>query len=312
MYNLEDIKTKLEMIITTENIKYNEPMKKHTSMKVGGNADIFIEIDNVDKLKEILQIEQIYKKIIPITIIGNGTNIIVKDEGIRGIVIKYIAKQYQIIDETDKNNILIQVDTGLQNAAFAQVLLQNEITGFEFAAGIPGTIGGAIVMNAGAFGGEIANIVQDITYIDIETNEIKTIKNIEAEFDYRTSIFQNKLSNAFIISVIFKLTRGIKENIKNTMQEYMQKRISTQPLEFASSGSTFKRGKDFITAKLIDDSGLKGYTIGGAQISEKHAGFIINKGNATASDVIELINFTKETVYKKFNKNIETEVRILG
>ena len=125
MYNLEDIKTKLEMIITTENIKYNEPMKKHTSMKVGGNADIFIEIDNVDKLKEILQIEQIYKKIIPITIIGNGTNIIVKDEGIRGIVIKYIAKQYQIIDETDKNNILIQVDTGLQNAAFAQVLLQN-------------------------------------------------------------------------------------------------------------------------------------------------------------------------------------------
>ena len=317
----------LEDILGTSNVKYNEPMSKHTSFKVGGNADIFITVDSQEKLLKVLEfvknnkfamIKQTWQKVdtynenkegaseqnMPITIVGNGTNLLVKDGGIRGLVIKYMTKDYHIIGEE------VTVSSGLTNALLAKILLDNSLSGFEFAGDIPGTIGGAVYMNAGAYSLEMKNIVVSTKYLDLNTYEIKTIANNEHNFEYRKSIFQNL--NTVILETTLKLQKGNKEEIKAKMQEYAEKRKTTQPLDKPSAGSTFKRGTDFITAKLIDESGLKGYSIGGAQVSEKHAGFIINTGNATAKDIINLINYVKEKVYEKFGKTIEEEVKIIG
>ena len=339
----------LEDILGTSNVKYNEPMSKHTSFKVGGNADIFITVDSQEKLLKVLEfvknnkfamIKQTWQKVdtynenkegaseqnMPITIVGNGTNLLVKDGGIRGLVIKYMTKDYHIIGEE------VTVSSGMTNALLAKILLDNNLSGFEFAGGIPGTIGGAIYMNAGAYGSEMKDIVVSTKYLDLgncitkmainnenayefatenkNTYEIKTIANYEHNFEYRKSIFQNL--NTVILETTLKLQKGNKEEIKAKMQEYAEKRKTTQPLDKPSAGSTFKRGTDFITAKLIDESGLKGYSIGGAQVSEKHAGFIINTGNATAKDIVNLINYVKEKVYEKFGKTIEEEVKIIG
>ena len=344
----------LEDILGASNVKYNEPMSKHTSFKVGGNADIFITVDSQEKLLKVLEFvknnkfvkdkqtwqkedtynenkENTSEQSLPITIVGNGTNLLVKDGGIRGLVIKYIANNYSIVDSNNANieenqskttnlglsqankedeNYFVTVSSGMTNALLAKILLDNSLSGFEFAGGIPGTIGGAIYMNAGAYGAEMQNIVVSTKYLDLNTYEIKTIANNEHNFEYRKSIFQNL--NTVILETTLKLQKGNKEEIKAKMQEYAEKRKTTQPLDKPSAGSTFKRGTDFITAKLIDESGLKGYSIGGAQVSEKHAGFIINKGNATAKDIINLINYVKEKVYEKFGKTIEEEVRIIG
>lgn len=317
----------LEDILGTSNVKYNEPMSKHTSFKVGGNADIFITVDSQEKLLKVLEfvknnkfamIKQTWQKVdtynenkegaseqnMPITIVGNGTNLLVKDGGIRGLVIKYMTKDYHIIGEE------VTVSSGLTNALLAKILLDNSLSGFEFAGGIPGTIGGAVYMNAGAYSLEMKNIVVSTKYLDLNTYEIKTIANNEHNFEYRKSIFQNL--NTVILETTLKLQKGNQEEIKAKMHEYAEKRKTTQPLDKPSAGSTFKRGTDFITAKLIDESGLKGYSIGGAQVSEKHAGFIINTGNATAKDIINLINYVKEKVYEKFGKTIEEEVKIIG
>ena len=344
----------LEDILGASNVKYNEPMSKHTSFKVGGNADIFITVDSQEKLLKVLEFvknnkfvkdkqtwqkedtynenkENTSEQSLPITIVGNGTNLLVKDGGIRGLVIKYIANNYSIVDSNNANieenqskttnlglsqankedeNYFVTVSSGMTNALLAKILLDNSLSGFEFAGGIPGTIGGAIYMNAGAYGAEMQNIVVSTKYLDLNTYEIKTIANNEHNFEYRKSIFQNL--NTVILETTLKLQKGNKEEIKAKMQEYAEKRKTTQPLDKPSAGSTFKRGTDFITAKLIDESGLKGYSIGGAQVSEKHAGFIINTGNATAKDIINLINYVKEKVYEKFGKTIEEEVRIIG
>ena len=344
----------LEDILGASNVKYNEPMSKHTSFKVGGNADIFITVDSQEKLLKVLEFvknnkfvkdkqtwqkedtynenkENTSEQSLPITIVGNGTNLLVKDGGIRGLVIKYIANNYSIVDSNNANieenqskttnlglsqankedeNYFVTVSSGMTNALLAKILLDNSLSGFEFAGGIPGTIGGAIYMNAGAYGAEMQNIVVSTKYLDLNTYEIKTIANNEHNFEYRKSIFQNL--NTVILETTLKLQKGNKEEMKAKMQEYAEKRKTTQPLDKPSAGSTFKRGTDFITAKLIDESGLKGYSIGGAQVSEKHAGFIINTGNATAKDIINLINYVKEKVYEKFGKTIEEEVRIIG
>ena len=294
--------TELENILGKENIKYNESMSKHTSFKVGGNADIFALVDSEEKLQKVLKI--VKENNMPITIVGNGTNLLVRDGGIRGIVIKYTANNYEI--KNDK----VKVSTGISNARLAKILLDNNLSGFEFAAGIPGTIGGALVMNAGAYGGEIKDLVKKTKYIDLNNNEIKVINNDEQKFEYRKSIFQS--INCIILETIFQLNEGDKEVIKQKMDEYAKKRKESQPLEFPSAGSTFKRGEDFVTAKLIDEAGLKGLTIGGAEVSTKHAGFIVNKGNATANDIIKLINKVKEEVFNKFGKTIKEEVKIIG
>lgn len=312
----------LENILGKENVKYNEPMSKHTSFRVGGNADIFATVDSEEKLTKVVEIAK--NTSMPITIVGNGTNLLVKDGGIRGLVIKYIANDYSIIDTEeikDKSNLrefeennnkckIVKVSSGMTNARLAKILLDNSLTGFEFLAGVPGTIGGALVMNAGAYGGEIKDLVLETKYIDLDTGEINTIENNEHKFEYRKSIFQTL--NCVILETTLKLQIGNKEQIEEKMQEYSKKRRESQPLEMPSAGSTFKRGEDFITAKLIDESGLKGYSIGGAEVSTKHAGFIVNKGNATAKDIIDLINYVKEKVYEKFGRKVQEEVKIIG
>lgn len=305
--DIAKIERLLEVNIPKENIKINEPMSKHTTFKIGGNADIFVQLNSIDEIKYTLNIAK--SNNVPITIIGNGSNILVKDKGIRGIVLKIRMQNCKITKQ--KNFAIINVEAGMLNTKLAQLLLKEEIEGFEFASGIPGTIGGAIRMNAGAYGSQMQDIVEKTTYIDLEDeNKIKTINNAEHKFGYRYSIFQNK--QAIIIATQLKLKYGNKEEIQRKMQENANARKEKQPLEYPNAGSTFKRGKDFITAQLIDECGLKGTKIGGAQVSTKHAGFIVNTENASANDVIKLVEKVKEQVYNKYKKNIELEIEIIG
>ena len=243
---------------------------------------------------------------IPLTIIGNGSNLLVSDEGIKGIVLKIEIEK--ICQDIENGIILLTVGSGIKLGALAQKCLKEEIAGFEFASGIPGTMGGAIRMNAGAHGSEMKDIVKTVKYMTRD-GEIHTITNEQAKFEYRKSLFTEK--DYIILEAELQFKKGKVEEIKEKMTEYATYRKEKQPIEYPSAGSTFKRGTDFITAKLIDECGLKGYQIGGAQISEKHAGFIINKSNATAQDVINLMEYTKEQVYKKFGKKIEQEIEII-
>ena len=293
----------IKKIISEDKVFENEPMSKHTSFKIGGNAECLIKIKTIQDLRNILEFSN--KNKILLTIIGNGSNILVSDEGIKGIVLKIELQAYEINDETAE----LKVESGMKLGLIAQKCLKHELAGFEFASGIPGTIGGAIRMNAGAHGREMKDVIKSITYMS-RNGEIFKMSNEQAEFTYRDSIFSHK--DYIILGAEIQLEKGEQTDIQAKMTEYATYRKEKQPIEYPSAGSTFKRGADFITAKLIDDCGLKGYQIGGAQISEKHAGFIINKNNATAEDVKKLIGYTKDQVYKKFKKNIETEIEIVG
>ena len=284
----------------------NEPMSNHTSFRIGGNADIFVKAKTEEDIKQILKYAN--EKENPLTIVGNGSDLLVKDGGIRGIVLKVDIDTLKI-DKINDEDYIITVGAGVKNGYLAQKLLIDEIEGFEFASGIPGSIGGAIRMNAGAHGGEMKDIVQETTCMDRQGNLI-VLTNEEQEFEYRNSIF--KTNKYIILSTKLKLKKGIYREIKSKMDEYSEWRKEHQPIEYPSAGSTFKRGTDFITAKLIDECGLKGYSIGDAEVSTKHAGFVINKGNAKAKEVIDLIKYIKEKVADKFGKEIELEVQIIG
>ena len=303
-----DIKEILEnsnLSIPKDNILYNEDMKKHTTFKIGGPAECFIKIKTKEELKEILVFARENK--IPITILGNGSNILVLDGGIKGITLTIQIEYLDIKQDDEKYKIY--VGGGYKLAKLAQYLLKNEISGFEELSGIPGTIGGAVSMNAGAHGREMKDIVQKIKCVDIDGNE-KEFLNEEAGFGYRKSIFKG---NSYIVTEVeLNLQKGKQEEIKEKMDEYAKYRKEKQPIEYPSAGSTFKRGKDYITAKLIDEAGLKGYSIGGAVVSTKHSGFVINKGNATAKDVLDLVKYIKDTIEEKFDKKIELEIEVVG
>ena len=295
----------LEKIISKERIKQNEPMKNHTSFKIGGPAEFYIKITSIKELQKILEFAK--KEKIKITILGNGSNVLVSDSGIKGIVIRTNLKEIKI-EPKEQNKIEITIDDATPIGFLAQKLLKEEITGFEEISGIPGTIGGAILMNAGAHGKEMKDIVTEITAIDYN-GKIHKFTNEQAKFTYRNSIFSS--GKYIILQAKIILEKGNAKEIKAKMDEYAQFRKEKQPIEYPSAGSTFKRGTDFITAKLIDDAGLKGYTIGGAKVSEKHAGFIINKGDATAQDVLDLAKYVTDKVYEKFGKKIEFEIKFL-
>lgn len=303
----ERIMLQLQNIIPQENILEDEPMKKHTSFKIGGNAEFFVKVETLEQLQKILEFTQ--ENNIQLTIVGNGSNLLVKDSGIRGIVAKISIQGINIDINTTDGEAEITVKSGTPIGFLAQKLYQEEITGFEELSGIPGTIGGAVVMNAGAHGKEMKDIVTEITAIDYE-GKIHKFSNKEAEFAYRKSMFSNE--KYIIVEAKLELQKGKKEEIKEKMDTYKQYRKEKQPIEYSSAGSTFKRGEDFITAKLIDELGLKGFQVGGAQVSEKHAGFIINKENATADDVLKLTQIIKEKIYEKYGKKIELEVKIIG
>lgn len=304
--NLLEIENQIKNLKIPENkIRYQEPMKKYTTFKIGGPAECLIKIDNLDELKEVLKV--VAQNNIPITIIGNGSNVLVSDQGIAGITL--IIKLEKIKIKLENEIIQITVGAGEKLGKLAQICLQNEITGLEELSGIPGTIGGAVRMNAGAHGKEMKDIIKTVKCIDFQGKE-KEFTNQELEFDYRSSIF--KKEKYIITEVMMELEKGKKEEIKAKMEEYATYRKEKQPVEYPSAGSTFKRGNDFITAKLIDEAGLKGYQIGDAEVSTKHSGFIINKGNATAKEVLTLVKHIKDTVYQKFEKKIELEIEVIG
>lgn len=296
---------KLLEIVPKENIFVEEPMKNHTSFQVGGEADFFVTVTEVEEIKGILDLCR--RKNVPLTVIGNGTNTLVKDGGVRGIVLK--PEFRRMTKEFQENNIIYTCGSGLPITLIAKRALEDEATGLEFAFGIPGTLGGAIRMNAGAYGSQMQEIVQETTYID-KDGDCYTINNEEHEFEYRNSIFSK--IQAIILESKLVLKKGNKQEIEQKMQENKTARMEKQPLEFPSAGSTFKRGNGFITSKIIDECGLKGYRIGGAEVSSKHAGFVINTGEATAKDIVSLIQYIKEEVKRKTGFDIEEEIQIIG
>ena len=302
---MPDLERQLQEIVKRNNVLKNEPMSKHTSLKIGGIADYFIKIKSIDELKNILEFTN--KNKIKITIVGNGTNLLVKDGGIRGIVIKLELLDFKI--KKMANEVQITVGSGMTLAALAAVALKEEIAGLEFLSGIPGTIGGAIRMNAGAYGSEMKDIVVKTRYMTYD-GKIKTLDLDEHEFVYRNSIF-SKL-NVIIIDTTISVKKGNKEEIENKMNEYSISRKNSQPLEYPNAGSTFKRKEGVITAKIIDECGLKGFNIGDAEVSTKHAGFIINKGKATAKDFLELVEYIKKEIKNKTGLDLELEILVIG
>lgn len=302
---MTDIITKLKEQIDTKDILINEPMSKHTSFKTGGNADIFIKAHSIQEIQYILHVAREEK--VNIFIFGNGSNLLVKDKGIRGITVKIELKNINI--ERKKDYAIVTIGAGNKLAEVAKKMENEELTGFEFAAGIPGTIGGFIRMNAGAYGKEAKDIVVETLAMDYDGN-IKCFNNEEQKFEYRKSIFCTE--KYVILETKIRLNYGLKEEIQKKHKELLEQRKAKQPLEYPSAGSTFKRGEGFITAMLIDECGLKGINIGGAQVSTKHAGFVINKGNATSEDILKLIEHIKKVVYETKGKNIEIEIEIVG
>ena len=300
-----DIYNKLIKNFDSTKVLINEPMKKHTSFKTGGNADVFVKPSNIDEIKYIVDFSK--KENIPLTIVGNGTNLIVKDNGIRGIVMKIDFQYYDVKKNNDK--VLIKAGAGVPLTKISNLAKNNSASGLEFAVGIPGTIGGAVYMNAGAYGSEMKNVVKTTTYMDLDGN-INTISNSEHHFEYRNSVFSK--NNCIILETLLELPIGDSNEIKASMKQNVLSRTEKQPLDKPNAGSTFKRGNGFITAKLIDECGLKGYKIGGAEVSTKHAGFIVNSNHATSKDILNLSEYVKSEVYKKFNVNIELEVKVIG
>lgn len=289
--------------ILPENAIYpDEPMSRHTTFRIGGSADVLVTPD----ITQAAEIRMLCKKMhMPLTVIGNGSNLLVGDKGIRGCVMEFTRPAGEILVSGEQ----ITVQAGVLLSKAAAVAAEHGLTGLEFAAGIPGTIGGAVVMNAGAYGGEMKDIILDVDVLT-KDGEKKTIPQEALDLSYRHSCIPKE--GYFVLSARLQLKKGDGKEIRAVMAELREKRVSRQPLEFPSAGSTFKRPEGYFAGKLIEDCGLRGYTVGGAQVSEKHCGFVINRGSATASDVRELILDVQKKVYEKFQVRIEPEVKMMG
>ncbi|HHT64069.1 MAG: UDP-N-acetylmuramate dehydrogenase [Bacillota bacterium] len=281
----------------------NEDMKNHTTFKTGGPADLMIKPGNISELQAVMK--YIIKERTPYIVLGHGSNILVSDKGIREVVLKVEdnLNNIQVIGE----KIVAEAGALLTDVSFQAQ--KHGLSGFEFACGIPGTIGGAVVMNAGAYGGEMKGVLEEVQVLTRD-GEIRTRKVNELKLGYRTSIIQN--NGDIVLKAALSLKKGDKNEIKKLMDELTIRREQNQPLEYPSAGSIFKRPEGYFTGKLIQDAKLSGYQIGGAQISTKHAGFIINKNNATTTDILNIIKHVQEEVKKIFNVDLETEVRFIG
>lgn len=301
--NKEFIYNSLLNILNKEDILIDEPMSKHISFRVGGPADILVKPSSEEQIKEILTFAK--KENIPYLIIGNGSNLLVRDGGIRGIVIK-IAENF---NDFSIEGTTVTAQSGAMLSFMGKAIMRNNLTGFEFAAGIPGTLGGAIAMNAGAYGGEMKDIVKSVRLIDSQGNIVE-LSNEEMQFAYRKSILSKE--EYIVLSAVMELKEGNYEEIRDIMKDLTNKRVTKQPLNLPSAGSTFKRPEGYFAAKLIEDCGLKGLTLRGAQVSDKHCGFVVNLGGAQAKDILDLIYVVKITVYSKFGVMLEEEVKILG
>lgn len=298
------VKEALQRFVPAENIKYEEPLKNHTTFKAGGPADCVICIQNEEQLRRIIyylnQVE------IPYFILGNGSNLLAGDKGYKGIVIKTTEFLNGIIVDGSR----VKAGAGAFLSQAAKAAYEHGLTGMEFAAGIPGTVGGGVIMNAGAYDGEMKQIVETVTVVDKNGN-LLDLDNETMEFGYRTSVIKNH-RNFVVTGCTFLLRPGNKEEIKAKMDEFAMRRREKQPLEYPSAGSTFKRPEGHFAGKLIMDAGLAGYQIGGARVSEKHCGFVINTGEAAAADIKALIEHIQEVVYDRFHVRLEPEVIMLG
>ena len=293
---------KLAEIVSAEAILENEPMSKHTTFRIGGNADMFVS-PKVSQVSQIMAVAKEYD--VPVTVIGNGSNLLVGDKGIRGLVLSF-GKEAENI-QLEGTRMTVAAGTILAKAAAEAA--RNSLTGLEFAAGIPGSLGGAIVMNAGAYGGEMKDVVVSAKVLTT-AGEVVELSKEELDLSYRHSCIPEK--DYIVLEATMELTPGDEATIREMMDDFKNRRVDKQPLEYPSAGSTFKRPEGYFAGKLIQDASLRGYQVGGAQVSEKHCGFVINTGNASAKDVIQLIEDVKRIVYDKFQVELEPEVKMIG
>ncbi len=293
----------LQKILPKNNIKMNEPMEKHTTFHIGGAADYFVTPNTKEEIQAVIACCKRFSK--PYYIVGNGSNLLVSDKGYRGVVVQI----YKSMNKIKVCGNYIKAQAGALLSAIAAKALENSLSGFEFAAGIPGTLGGACVMNAGAYGGEMKQVIKEVTVLD-QQGEILTIPADSLEMGYRTSIIAKK--DYIVLEAVIALENGDVLKIKALMDELKEKRVTKQPLEYPSAGSTFKRPEGYFAGKLIQDSDLRGFSVGGAQVSEKHCGFVINRDHATAADVDELMRQVSGKVFEKFGVMLEPEVKRLG
>ena len=289
----QELGKKLLSILKEEQVKKDEPMKSHTTFRVGGPADYFVTPQTAEEVAKV--IEACTQEKVPYYIVGNGSNLLVSDKGYEGVIIQI----YKQMNQVKVEGAQIHVQAGALLSMIAKRALDAELTGFEFAAGIPGTLGGACVMNAGAYGGEMKDVLKSVTVLT-DKGEVKTLAKEELELGYRTSVIAKK--GYIVLEAVLELQKGEKEKIQAAMDD----------LEYPSAGSTFKRPEGYFAGKLIQDAGLRGFQVGGAQVSEKHCGFVINKDQATASDVMNLMNQVSDKVYEEFGVRLQPEVKRLG
>ena len=294
---------KLNNVIAKDSILIDEPMSRHTTFRVGGPADFFVTPKAKEEVRDVIRICK--EAGMPYYIIGNGSNLLVSDAGYRGVIVQIYKEMNEVKVEGD----LVKAQAGALLSGIAAKALGAELSGFEFASGIPGTIGGACVMNAGAYGGEMKDVLESVTVLTGEGKIIELSRN-ELELGYRTSVIAKK--GYIVLGAVLKLERGDGEKIKTYMDELKEKRVTKQPLEYPSAGSTFKRPEGYFAGKLIEDAGLRGFQVGGAQVSEKHCGFVINRNHATAADIMELMRQVQIRVKENSGVDLEPEVKRLG
>ena len=299
----QKIADELRRIAGADNITTDEPMDRHTSFRIGGPADYFAVPRTKEQITELLSFCE--REGIPCFLMGNGSNLLVGDDGYRGLIIQ-LWKNFSRIE---LNGNVISAQAGAMLSAAARMAAQEGLGGMEFASGIPGTIGGAVVMNAGAYGGEMRQIIRSVTMIGAD-HSFTEKSNEEMEFGYRTSYAQK--NNCIILGAVIELEEGNKDQIMEKIEDLRLQRVSKQPLDLPSAGSTFKRPAGYFAGKLIMDAGLRGYTVGGAQVSEKHCGFVVNRGGATASDVCALMREVRRRVKEMYGVELEPEVKMIG
>ena len=292
----------LKKYVPEENICLQEPMAGHTTFRIGGPADCLLELEGVEQL---IGVQGYLSRVgVPFFLLGNGSNLLVSDEGYRGVVLRIGQKMSGI----EVEGSLLKVQAGATMAQAARAALEHGLTGLEFASGIPGTVGGGVVMNAGAYGGEIKDCLVSATVLDAD-GAMQELEKDELELGYRTSVIQKK--GYIVLEALFQMKEGDRRAIQQRMREMNESRRQKQPLEYPSAGSTFKRPEGHFAGKLIEDAGLRGYRVGDAQVSEKHCGFVINRGNATAAQVRELIAHVQEKVFQMSGIKLEPEVKII-
>ena len=299
----EEIKQKFCREFGSDQVLLEEPMKRHTTFRIGGPAEVFVMPGNLEEVQRILEICR--TEDLPYFILGNGSNLLVSDRGYRGVVIQLDRN----FGEVKVEGTEIHASAGALLSTIAVAARRASLTGFEFAGGIPGTLGGAVVMNAGAYGGEMKDVLRKVMVMD-QSGKVFEIPAEELQMGYRTSII--KTAGYIVLGAVLSLKEGNLEEIKMLTRKLSEQRTSKQPLEYPSAGSTFKRPEGYFAGKLIMDSGLRGYRVGGAQVSEKHCGFVINTGDTTAEDVRSLMKHVTEIVYAKFGVTLEPEVKFLG